>query len=191
LERAVPNQEQFLPRKVPKGTKAVVRVSESDVLSGRGGATNVHAGNRFFRSLIDAHREKYLRARKNDKPDISRSIVNIIRRRNGAFLKKDEASGQWFEIGDDLAREKTSQALRQRAPDHRRRMEEEDRRKKISTFCNDIPKSSGIVSQSAPSPPSKDFMLEYLAIRKKEAELQYHIQMVENLKQRLSDRSNM
>jgi hypothetical protein len=38
----------------------------------------------------------------------------------GRFLKKDEKSGLWFEIGDDAAREKTSQALRQRAPEMRK-----------------------------------------------------------------------
>ena len=57
---------------------------------------------------------------KNDKPAISRAIVKNIRDNNGKFLKKDEKSGLWFEIGDDAAREKTSQALRQRAPEMRK-----------------------------------------------------------------------
>jgi hypothetical protein len=35
-------------------------------------------------------------------------------------LKKCETTGLWFEIGDDAAREKTSQALRQRAPELRK-----------------------------------------------------------------------
>lgn len=177
--------EPAQPIKIPKGTKAVMLVSDNDVLSGRGGATNMHAGNRFFRSLIDAHREKYLRARKNDKPGISRSIVNIIRRRNGAFLKKDEKSGHWVEIGDDLAREKTSQALRQRAPDHRRRIIEEDN-KRVSKFCSDISKPNIVVPQRLSlAMPHKDLMLEYLVMKEKQAELQYHLQMVEKLKQRL------
>ena len=42
-----------------------------------------------------------------------------IRRRNGRFLKRDEITNLWFEVGDDAAREKTSQALRQRAPEMR------------------------------------------------------------------------
>jgi hypothetical protein len=93
---------------------------DSDVLSGRGGGTNVHPGNRNFRDLINVHRRAYLKARKNDKPAISRAIVRSVREANGAFLKKDEKSGLWFEIGDDAAREKTSQALRQRAPEMRK-----------------------------------------------------------------------
>ena len=48
------------------------------------------------------------------------SQVNAIREKNGRFLKKVEKSGLWFEIGDDQAREKTSQALRQRAPEMRK-----------------------------------------------------------------------
>ena len=80
----------------------------------------MHPGNRNFRDLINLHRRAYLKARKNDKPAISRAIVRAIRDTNGKFLKKDEKSGLWFEIGDDAAREKTSQALRQRAPEMRK-----------------------------------------------------------------------
>ena len=94
--------------------------NDADVLSGRGGGTNVHPGNREFRDAINLHRRAYLKARKNDKPTISRSIVRAIRQNGGRFLKKDEASGLFFEIGDDAAREKTSQALRQRAPEMRK-----------------------------------------------------------------------
>ena len=78
---------------------------DNDVLSGRGGGTNVPPGNRNFRDLINHHRRAYLKARKNDKPAISRAIVRSIRKTNGKFLKKDDKSGLWFEIGDDAARE--------------------------------------------------------------------------------------
>ena len=94
--------------------------TDNDVLSGRGGGTNIHPGNRNFRDLINLHRRAYLKARKNDKPAISRAIVKTIRASKGRFLKRDEKSGLWFEIGDDAAREKTSQALRQRAPEMRK-----------------------------------------------------------------------
>lgn len=94
--------------------------NDYDVLSGRGGGTNVHPGNRNFRDLINLHRRAYLKARKNDKPAISRAIVRSIRENNGRFLKKDEKANMWYEIGDDAAREKTSQALRQRAPEMRK-----------------------------------------------------------------------
>ena len=102
--------------------------SRNDVLCGRGGGTNVHPGNKRFRDLINANRRAYLKARKNDKPAISRSIVRTIRQMNGRFLKKDEKLGLWFEIGDDGAREKTSQALRQRAPEMKKILFEDEKR---------------------------------------------------------------
>lgn len=105
---------------IPASTEGTSIFNDADVLSGRGGGTNVHPGNRSFRDLINLHRRAYLKARKNDKPSISRAIVRSIREANGRFLRKDEKSGLWFEIGDDAAREKTSQALRQRAPEMRK-----------------------------------------------------------------------
>jgi hypothetical protein len=108
------------PAPVPASEEGTSIFADNDVLSGRGGGTNVHPGNRNFRDLINLHRRAYLKARKNDKPAISRAIVRSVREAVGRFLKKDEKSGLWFEIGDDAAREKTSQALRQRAPEMRK-----------------------------------------------------------------------
>ena len=105
---------------VPPSTEGIKFYSRNDVLCGRGGGTNVHPGNRRFRDLINANRRAYLKARKNDKPAISRSIVHTIREMNGLFLKKDNKRDVWVEIGEDSAREKTSQALRQRAPEMRK-----------------------------------------------------------------------
>jgi len=113
---------------VPPSKEGIKFYSRNDVLCGRGGGTNVHPGNRRFRDLINANRRAYLKARKNDKPAISRSIVRTIREMNGRFLKKDEKLGLWFEIGDDGAREKTSQALRQRAPEMRKILFEDEQR---------------------------------------------------------------
>ena len=107
---------------IPPSTEGISTFHDADVLSGRGGGTNVHPGNRTFRDLINTHRREYLKAKKNDKPAISRAIVKLVRDTGGRFLKKDNKSGLWFEIGDTLAREKTSQALRQRAPEMRRLM---------------------------------------------------------------------
>jgi len=113
---------------IPASKEGIKFYSRNDVLCGRGGGTNVHPGNRRFRDLINANRRAYLKARKNDKPAISRSIVQTIREMNGRFLKKDEKLGMWFEIGDDGAREKTSQALRQRAPEMRKILFEDEQR---------------------------------------------------------------
>lgn len=112
--------ESNSPPPVEASEEGIEFFRDNDVLSGRGGGTNVHPGNRNFRDLINLHRRSYLKARKNDKPAISRAIVRAIRESGGRFLKKKEKSNLWFEIGDDAAREKTSQALRQRAPEMRK-----------------------------------------------------------------------
>lgn len=118
----------------------------NDVLSGRGGGTNQHEGNCFFRSLINKNREKYLRAKKNSKPHISMAIVKAVRERNGRFLRKDDDSNLWFEIGDAAAREKTSQALRQRAPEYRRLLIEKD-------AANTLNEVNNVVAGVVPAQP--------------------------------------
>jgi hypothetical protein len=52
-------------------------------------------------------------ARRKEKPRLARTIVMIIRARGGRFLRKDEDSGMLFEVGDQKAEAKTSQALRE------------------------------------------------------------------------------
>mmetsp|Transcript_16694 Transcript_16694/g.23540 ORF Transcript_16694/g.23540 Transcript_16694/m.23540 type:complete len:495 (+) Transcript_16694:257-1741(+) len=97
-------------------------ISQSDVLCGRGGLTNHHAGNMFFRRLVRLKQEAYLLASKREKAGVARDIVDSIRALDppGRFLKKDaKHPNTWVEIGDRKAREKTSQALREGAPELR------------------------------------------------------------------------
>jgi len=44
---------------------------------------------------------------------LARTIVLVIRKRGGRFLKKDEETGELYEVGDAKAEAKTSQALRE------------------------------------------------------------------------------
>lgn len=118
-------------------------INENDVLLGRGGFTNNHTGNRRFRRLVQQYQLQYFHASKNEKPAIASMIVHAIRSANppGRFLKKsskmDEvvaataadnadddsvSSGgrrrsSWKDVGDLRAREKVSQALREKAPE--------------------------------------------------------------------------
>lgn len=112
--------ETNAPAPVPASKEGLTFFEDNDVLSGRGGGTNCHPGNRNFRDLINLHRRAYLKARNNDKSAISRAVVRSIRETGGRFIRKDKNEGLWFEIGDDAAREKTGQALRQRAPEMRK-----------------------------------------------------------------------
>lgn len=99
-------------------------------------------GNRRFRDIIALHRPDYIRAIKMDKPTVARKIVKAIRFGNppgryeakddnfpvqpssirrsprsstftNRFLKKSD-DGNWYDVGDRTAAEKTSQGLRER-----------------------------------------------------------------------------
>ena len=114
----------------------VTELREHDVLSGRGGATNSYRGNRAFRILVKEYQDQYLKAKKRDKPAVASLIVETIRKRGGRFLRRDTSQFrrrpnrndgfdggsmiQWVDIGDERAREKTCQALREGAPEIRR-----------------------------------------------------------------------
>ena len=103
----------------PQDSASSSSISHNDVLCGRGGLTNHHPGNIFFRRMVRLRQESYLRASKRDKASVARDIVDTIRQLNppGRFLKK--GGDVWVEIGNRKAREKTSQALREGAPELR------------------------------------------------------------------------
>lgn len=112
-----------IPEPVTEGfPTASFEISQNDVLCGRGGLTNHHPGNVFFRRLVRMKQESYLLATKREKAGVAKEIVDLIRclTPSGRFLKKDAQNpGHWIEIGDRKAREKTSQALREGAPELR------------------------------------------------------------------------
>ena len=88
---------------------------ENDVICGRGRKAFSHVGNERFRKLVEKRLDEYSSAAaKLEKSYILSDIVCEVRRRspNGGFVKKDSSSGRWYEVGDFLAREKTSQAFR-------------------------------------------------------------------------------
>ena len=86
-------------------------ISANDILFGRGGGTNRHTGNVFFRDLVSEYQPKYIQARKRDKTLITKLIVSQVRSNGGRFLKEEK--GKWVDVGDKKAAEKTSQALRE------------------------------------------------------------------------------
>ena len=84
----------------------------------RGGGTNAHVGNSHWRMLVAANKELYVSLPKKQKMLLSKSIVNAVRSQNppGRFLQKDNKTNLWYDVGDQRAQEKTSQALREGAP---------------------------------------------------------------------------
>jgi hypothetical protein len=132
----------------------------NDVLCGRGGNVNSHRGNEQFRALVEKRKRVYLTARfKREKRLIASSIVTEIRGMNpsGRFLtrKGNRDSGHWYDIGDEKARDKTSQALRENAPSIRAEIETEinqlraeTRRGGDDSHYNHVQSSSGTSSAS-------------------------------------------
>lgn len=89
--------------------------SEHDVLCGRGGVCRNWPGNLAYRRLIEERLDEYAVATsKNPKRKILDEIIGEVRRRSGVggFIKKDDDTGRWYEVGNFLAREKTSQCFR-------------------------------------------------------------------------------
>lgn len=86
----------------------------NDILMGRGGKNNQHVGNEQLRNICRGQRESYRLSSKKGKSHISREIVAYVRSMSppGRFLKKDAVTGDWEDVGDDTAREKVSQVLR-------------------------------------------------------------------------------
>ncbi|KAL3767303.1 hypothetical protein ACHAW5_001708 [Stephanodiscus triporus] len=78
-----------------------------------GGGTNSQMGNRRFRALVRDFQPTYLMAKRREKPKMARSVVLIIRHRGGRFLRRDDMDGRLYEVGDEKAEAKTSQALRE------------------------------------------------------------------------------
>ena len=132
----------FIPKAAAGPPGRTVRTDEitvNDVLCGRGGDINVHVGNERYRKMIESRKMDYLTATyKRDKRIIASSIVNEIHALvpPGRFMSKIQAPGRkrsrskcpdlgWFEIGEEKAIEKASQALRENAPSIRKQIGQE------------------------------------------------------------------
>ena len=90
--------------------------TENDVLCGKGGRSNNNPANQRYLELKDGMQERYMRAEKNQKKAISQELVNIVNKQwKGRFLKKEPTAGpeRWYELDNEAARKKCSQALRE------------------------------------------------------------------------------
>ncbi len=108
-----------------------VEPHEHDVLCGRGGNINIHPGNARFRQKVESRKRCYIDARfKREKRLIAESIIKDIKRLDppGRFLTRDNKDGPWYEISEEKARDKTSQALRENAPKIRKEIQDQKER---------------------------------------------------------------
>ena len=89
-------------------------ITNTDVLCGRGGKSNHHEGNKWYRDIISHTRPKYHddSLSKKEKTDISNGVVDFIQSHGGRFLKP-EGSHEWVIMSHADARRKAAQLLRE------------------------------------------------------------------------------
>jgi len=77
--------------------------------------------------MVEDRKLDYVNSKRLDKPLVALEIIREWRSQlpPGRFLKIDEKTKKWNDVGDKKAREKTSQALREKAPLIRKQQEEE------------------------------------------------------------------
>ncbi|OEU18012.1 hypothetical protein FRACYDRAFT_238443 [Fragilariopsis cylindrus CCMP1102] len=89
--------------------------SKFDVICAPGKTAKIHSGNIFYRTLIQDAVECYSKATsKYEKTSIVTQIADAVQARSseGGFIKKDKSNGFYYVVGDDFAREKIGQNLR-------------------------------------------------------------------------------
>ena len=102
---------------LPRSIGPIEEPSSNDVLCGRGGDVNGHIGNLRMRGFGVDVRDVYKQAKKSQKRKIAARIVQKVQSVGGRFLKRDKDTGLWWEVGDEQAITKVSQALRESVPD--------------------------------------------------------------------------
>lgn len=139
-----------------------------DVLSGRGGGINSHIGNKTFREWVRERKEPYnLAGSKAEKARVANEVIDLVQSLDppGRFLTRDSSStagvSWWMEVDEIRALAKTSQALREGAPQIRAAHKDDEptskpknRRKKSTTFTMPGAQSSSPPSSSSIPAPS-------------------------------------
>jgi hypothetical protein len=102
-------------------------LGEYDVLCGRGAPTNYHSGNAYLRKLVLEYQTEYLCSKRSDKPAIAWKLLDMVTSRGGRFVRRNKAQKgtsnfAWECLTEKQAYEKICQALREGAPDFRRRV---------------------------------------------------------------------
>jgi hypothetical protein len=103
--RLIPEIKEYIP--------SHEQPTQFDVVSGRGGRANHHAGNRPYWTKILDSRRIYRSSDDNQvKAAIARAIVEYIQNSSGRFLQRDNNAKRWFVLPETVALHKVKQALR-------------------------------------------------------------------------------
>lgn len=107
----------------PATPRSPGELQDLDIVCGRGAPTNYHYGNQVFKKVVEDYQTAYLCAKRSDKPHLAMKIMDIIKNSGARFVKREKTAGyfSWVEIDGKGAYEKVCQALRDGAPDVRRK----------------------------------------------------------------------
>ena len=86
--------------------------SKYDVICARGKEAWNHPGNGYFRAVVKASTKRYHKSTNRiERTIIVNEILSTMNEVQSRFVRKED-DGRWVEIGEPLAREKTTQMLR-------------------------------------------------------------------------------
>ena len=90
-------------------------IRKKDILCARGGKSNHHVGNKWYRDVINRTRPQYHdeSLNKRQKTDMSKGVVDYIHEQGGRFLKGNKRSKGWVVMSHAEARRKVAQLLRE------------------------------------------------------------------------------
>jgi hypothetical protein len=91
-------------------------ITDADILSGRGGKSNHHIGNKRFRHLVSEMKSMYQsKGTRTDKTALSKAVIEFVHSYDGRFLIQEEKDNDrvWRVMTTMEAQRKTSQALRE------------------------------------------------------------------------------
>lgn len=135
-------------------SNVITKLTQNDVLFGRGAPIINYEGNVRFRALVSTRKKEYnSTGRHQIKDEIARQIVMEVKRRNGRFLRKVESDDDarqfgppegepgWTIAEEDVILEKVKQALRDKEPEKRLAQSESFEN---TSMANDLLSTAGI-----------------------------------------------
>ena len=139
----------------------------NDVILGRGRKCYSHPGNKKLADMVKLMLAPYSIAdTKKAKSEIIFNIVIQVREQSkegGGFVKLDESTGRYYEVGNHLAREKVSQTFRDAlSVKYKSSTSAKSYRRKQERLCKRIHSSTStaFVNAGWPTPQSLPFVTE-------------------------------
>jgi len=82
------------------------------ILCARGGNVIHHIGNKNYRNMVAANKDRYLRGSHVEKRNIVQSIFNKLKDEKYQFMKRNEETGQYEQVDDKKVMTKIAQCFR-------------------------------------------------------------------------------